>query len=264
MESLLVTGGNGGIGRAVVKYFAERGYFVFSLDIKLPETQLENVCDIACDITSEDSVQNAFEEVKSKTEKLAAVINLAGIYRMHSLIEMPFAEFKRAYDINFFGACLINKTFFPLYRNSGKVIITTSELAPQKIIPFNSIYMLTKSALDKYAQGLRAELSLLGVKVVTVRPGAIKTDMINKSNEEMYRLCENSELYKGNTKKFYKIMNGISSKSTTPEKLAKLYFKIVRKKHVKNYYGINHGFLLGLFSSFSENFRNRLLRWVLK
>lgn len=264
MQSVVITGGNGGIGSAVVNYFLQNGYRVFCLDITQNCEKQENLISIACDITSEQSVKNAFEIVAKDTSEISAVINLAGVYRMDSLIEIDFERLKNTYDINLFGACLVNKIFFPLYKDKGRVIIVTSELAPQKIMPFNGLYMLTKSALDKYAQGLRAELSLLGIKVITVRPGAINTGMIDKSNQEMYALCERSKLYSANTKKFFKIMNSISSKNIPPEKLAKLLYKAVNAKKPKMVYKINQGFLLKIFSSLPEGFRNFLLKNILK
>lgn len=264
MKSVVITGGNGGIGRAVVEYFAENGYQVFSLDIANTCESFKGVIPIICDVTNEQSVLNAYQKVANSVSQITAVINLAGTYRMDSLIEISYERLKNTYDINLFGAFLINKTFFPLYKDGGRVLITTSELAPQKIMPFNGLYMLTKSALDKYAQGLRAELSLLGVKVITVRPGSINTNMINKSNSEMYDLCARSVLYKNNTQKFYKIMNSISSKSVPPKKLAKLVYKAVNATKPRNVYKINQSFLLKLFSVLPENLRNKILCKILK
>lgn len=264
MKSVVITGGSGGIGSAVVNYFLQNGFKVFSLDITKCALENKNLISIECDITSESSVKSAFESVSQNTDSVCAVINLAGVYRMDSLIEIDFDRLKNTYDINLFGACLVNKIFFPLYKDNGRVVIVTSELAPQKIMPFNGLYMLTKSALDKYAQGLRAELSLLGIKVITVRPGAINTGMIDKSNQEMYALCERSKLYSANTKKFFKIMNSVSSKNIPPEKLAKLLYKAVNAKKPHNVYKINNGFLLKVFSALSEKFRNFLLKNILK
>ena len=263
-NNILVTGGSGGIGRAVCKYFAQKGYSVFSLDVNLPKQKINNVVDIECDITDENCVKSAFQQVSDVADSLKAVINLAGVYRMNSLIEMEYDAFKRSYEINLYGAFLVNKIFFPLYSTGGRVIIVTSELATQKIMPFNGIYMMNKSALDKYAQGLRAELSLLGIKVVTVRPGAIDTGMIDVSNQQMYKLCESSTHYQNNTKKFYKIMNSVSSKSIAPEKLAKLIERAVTAKRVKNVYTINNSRLLKAFSLLPEKMRNLLLKKILK
>ena len=98
---------------------------------------------------------------------------------MNSLIEISEEDFVKIFNINVFGAYRTNKTFFPLVKNgNGKIIITTSELAPNKILPFNAIYSITKKSLDAYAQGLTMELGLLDIPVVTIRPGAVKTNII--------------------------------------------------------------------------------------
>jgi NAD(P)-dependent dehydrogenase (short-subunit alcohol dehydrogenase family) len=122
MQSVVITGGNGGIGSAVVNYFLQNGYRVFCLDITKNSEKQENLISIICDITSEQSVKNAFEIVAKNTSEISAVINLAGVYRMDSLIEIDFERLKNTYDINLFGACLVNKIFFPepiCYGNEG-------------------------------------------------------------------------------------------------------------------------------------------------
>ena len=90
---------------------------------------------------------------------------------LDSLIEMSDSDFERIFKINLFGAFYINKTFMPLLKRGGRIIMTTSELAPLDPLPFTGIYAITKSALDKYAYSLRMELQLLGICVSVIRAG---------------------------------------------------------------------------------------------
>ena len=76
---------------------------------------------------------------------------MAGIYDLNSLIEMKEEDFVRIFDINVFSIYRINKTFAPLLKEKGKVIIVSSELAPLDPLPFTGIYGITKSTVEKYA-----------------------------------------------------------------------------------------------------------------
>ena len=164
MRSVLITGAYGGMGRATAELLAEQGYRVFALDVNVCEPQ-ENIIPIEADITSEDSVKSAFDEVRNHTDSLYAILHFAGIYMLDSLAEMDNDKFRRIFEVNLQGAFLINKIFLPLLEEGSRIIITTSELAPLDPLPFTGIYAVTKGALDKYAYSLRMELQLLGIKV---------------------------------------------------------------------------------------------------
>lgn len=246
MKKVVVTGGASGMGRAVVELLSKNDYFVYSLDINEGE-KLENVKQIKTDVTSMESVQNAYEVVLKETDTLDAVINFAGIIMMESLVEMSEEDFVKIFNVNVFGAFRVNKVFLPLVlKNKGKIIITTSELAGTKILPFNAIYSITKKALDNYAEGLRLELGLLGVPVVTIRPGAVKTELLNKSTSAMEKLVSNTVLYKENTTKFKKIVDSQQSGTIPASKIAELVLKILRRKKTKFVYTKNANFKLKL------------------
>lgn len=87
MKYVLVTGAFGGMGRAVVKELVGQGYGVFALDKKVEEG-IDNVIPIQVDLTDENSVKSAFEQVKEKTDSLYAIAHFAGIYILDSLVEI--------------------------------------------------------------------------------------------------------------------------------------------------------------------------------
>ena len=188
MKYALITGGASGMGRATAVELAKNGFTVFSCDINSNPEERENIIQIKTDVTSEKSVKETFEAVSKITDRLDAVINFAGIIMMNSLIEITEEEFVKIFNVNLFGAFRINKAFFPMVQKAkGKIIITTSELAENKVLPFNAIYAISKKALDAYAQGLAMELGLLGISVVTLRPGAVATPIIKSSSEQKIR-----------------------------------------------------------------------------
>ena len=128
-----------------------------------------------------NQLEQVFAQISSQISGFYAIIHLAGIYIMDSLVEMTEQRFTRIFDINVFGIYRINKIFLPLLSKGSRILITSSEVAPLDPLPFNGIYSITKSTIEKYAYSLRMELNLLGIKVSVLRPGEVKTKLINKS-----------------------------------------------------------------------------------
>jgi hypothetical protein len=154
-KTVLITGASGGMGRATVLMLRDGGARVFALDKRVLEPE-ENIIPIEADITTEDGVRVALNAVKEYTDDLFAIIHFAGIYMLDSLVEMDSRGFRRIFDVNLYGAYLVNREFLPLLSRGSRIIITTSELAPLDPLPFTGIYAVTKAALDKY--GIKADI----------------------------------------------------------------------------------------------------------
>ena len=265
MKTVLVTGGASGMGKAVCKCLAENGYFVYSLDINKYDNNNKNIKQIIADVTSTESLQNAYDEISKETTSLDAIINFAGIIMMNSLIEINEEDFLKIFNVNLFGTYRVNKMFIPLImQNKGKIIITTSELAPNKILPFNSIYSVSKKALDAYAEGLRMELGLLGIDVITLRPGAVKTELINSSNTALDKLVDNTVLYKNFTQNFKKIVDSNQSGTISADKIGKLVLKILEKKKTKFIYTKNANIKLKMLNLVPAKLQLKIFKLLLK
>ena len=183
-----MTGAFGGMGRAAAKKFLSEGYGVIALDKTIGDAE-ENLFPIAADVTSETSLLRAFDEVRSITPNLFAIVHFAGIYYLDSLVEITEERFTKIFDINVFGVYRVNRIFLPLLSAGSRIVITTSELAPLQPLPFTGIYAITKTALDRYAVSLRMELQLLGIFVSVVMPGAVKTGLLGDSSRELENFC---------------------------------------------------------------------------
>ena len=265
MKYALITGAASGMGRATALKLAQNGYHVFSCDIKHAAEQIDNITQLTVDVTDTKSIQKAYDYITTITDKLDAVINFAGIIMMNSLVEISEEDFTRIFNINLFGAYRINKTFFPLVNNArGRIIITTSELAPNKILPFNAIYAISKKALDAYAQGLTMELGLLDIPVITLRPGAVETPIIGDSTKQMNDLDANTTLYKNTITKFKHIVDKEQGGTIPPSKIADLVFKILNKKRPKHIYKKNISKKLKLLNILPTKTQIKLLKLILK
>ena len=260
---ILVTGAYGGMGRAATKALRARGYTVLALDrsVDAPE---ESILPIEADITSEDGVASALEAVKAYTHSLYAILHFAGVYMLDSLVEIEPSAFRAILNANFYGAYLVNKTFLPLLSEKGRILITTSELAPLDPLPFTGLYAVTKAALDKYAYSLRMELQLLHISVSVLRAGAVKTGMLGVSTDALDRFCENTRLYKCNAARFKAIVSRVEARSITPERLAEKAVKILEKRTPRFAYSINRNPLLRLLNVLPKRMQLFVIRCVLR
>lgn len=260
MKSVLISGVSGGMGRATASRLTRLGYHVFGLDIKEPSDPRENLTFIKTNLRDASSIEASLAEVKSKTDELEAIIHMAGVYDLNSLLEMSEEDFLRIFDINVFALFRLNKVFVPLLKEKGKVIVVSSELAPLDPLPFTGIYAITKSTIEKYAYSLRMELQLLNKQVVVIRPGAVATSLIDVSTSRIDNFIENTTLYPCNATRFKAISESVKSRKIPADRIASLVEKILGKKKPRYVYTINRNPLLLLLNACPQRFQN----WVIK
>jgi len=261
---VLLTGGAGGIGRTAAVYLAEKGVRVFSCDIAEQTDAHKNIVPLSVDITAPESIEKAYREVAEKTDGLAAIISIAGVYVMDSFVEVPEENLSKIIDVNLMGVYRINKAFLPLLQDNGRIIITTSEVAGLKQFPFNGMYGMSKTALECYADSLRLELQLLGIKVINIKPGAFDTKLVDNTHEQAKRMAENTKLYKMGTKRFLSIMQSKTGTAKDPEILAKVYYKALTAKRPKLTYYKNAGLGMKLYSLLPRRLAAFVIRLILK
>lgn len=236
--NILITGAASGIGRAVAERFAKDSHRVFGLDLNAA-LDGEEITYYTVDVTSEESVNRVKDEISGTGARLDAIICVAGVHAMASLVEEDYQKLKRVIDVNLLGAMLVCRTFHPLLHERGRIVIVTSEVASYSPLPFNGLYNLSKVALDSYAEALRQELNLIGQKVITVRPGAVRTPLEASSIKSTEALAEKTVLYNKQAKHFTHFVEKFTGKPIVPEKVAEIIYKAATKKHPKVAYSIN-------------------------
>ncbi|RYP51526.1 hypothetical protein DL769_010802 [Monosporascus sp. CRB-8-3] len=223
---VLVTGANNGIGYETVKALlqSDRAYHIFlgSRSLEKASRAVERLREevpaatntveiLPVDLTSDQSIENAFEQVKSGPGRLDILINNAGaVFDMDFLAGRASLRecFNRAYDVNVAGTHVLTWTFAPLLLRSaeprllfvaGLSHITQAARSyfptpPQpagwpKKIDFETIgYRCSKTALNMLMVDWNHKLKADGVKVWAVAPGALDTGLGNLSPEMKERL----------------------------------------------------------------------------
>ena len=262
MKTVLVTGAAGGMGTAICQKLSTRGWRIFGLDLR--ETSAKNVRSIFCDMTDLSTLEKAKEEISGSCDHLDAIVHAAGIYDLDALSEIDEERFRRIFEINVFGAYRINKLFLPMMSPGGRITLITSELAPLNPLPFTGIYAVTKGALEKYAYSLRSELALRGIHVSVIRPGAVRTGLLDVSTSALDRFCRNTENFAPNAAHFKDIVMRVEAKSVEPEKIGALVDRSLTEKHPRYVYNINRNPLLRLMSALPDHLQILILKWILK
>lgn len=236
--NVLISGAASGIGSSIAERFLAEGHRVFALDIKkIPER--ENLVFRTVDVTDFAAISEFSNELSKAGVTLDVIISAAGIHAMASLVEDDMNAMKRLINVNLIGSMQLVRAMHPRLDKDGRIIIITSEVAGFDPMPFNGLYSASKTALESYSQALRQELNLIGQKVITIRPGAVKTPLADGSVKATADLAERTVLYQKGARRFSSIASKFMGKPIEPSKLSSLVYKastvkrprLVYKKH---------------------------------
>lgn len=260
--NILITGTASGIGKAVTNAFIKKGHTVYGVDLSQTDER-EHFHGFVADITEEVSLRRVKAYLCENGVKVDAILNIAGVHSMASLVESEYAKMKKVVDINLSGTMLVNRVFHECLAEHGRIIIVTSEVAGFDPMPFNGLYSVTKIALDSYAQALRQELNLIGQKVVTIRPGAVETPLSSGSMEATQSLADTTVLYKKQAKNFAGLAAKFMGTPIQPEALAALIYKATTDKHPKLIYKKHQNLGLVLLNLLPKHLQCAVIKFLL-
>ena len=261
--NVLITGAASGIGLAVSEHFIAHGHRVWGIDLA-PLPDREGLSGFVADITDEMALNAVSNQLRREGIALDAILNIAGIHRMASLVESDCHMMKRVIEINLVGALLVNRVFHANLCPGGRIVIVTSEVAGFDPMPFNGLYSFTKTALDSYAQALRQELNLIGQKVVTVRPGAVDTPLSRGSVLDTRELSETTALYRNQAKSFSGLASKFMGRPIPPEVLGSLIYRAATAKHPRPIYRKHSNPGLVLLNLLPKSWQCGLIKWLLE
>ena len=171
-KTVLVTGANRGIGRALVEEALSRGAKRVYAATRQPLTHSdERVTPLTLDVTNPAQIQEAVERVES----LDVLINNAAVDLHGDLSDRAILEQHLA--VNLFGTYGVTQALLPLLTRSRGAIVNILSLAAIAALPIDPTYSISKAAALSLSQSLRALLAGRGVRVHVVLPGPVDTDM---------------------------------------------------------------------------------------
>ncbi|XP_035913975.1 farnesol dehydrogenase-like [Anopheles stephensi] len=197
----IVTGASSGIGAATVQALARAGMTVVGLarraerveELKksLPPDVGSRIHAFRCDVTSEESIVNAFGAVERQLGGVDVLINNAGVSKQSCTLLTPgnSDDLRTVLDTNVMGLVLCTREAFQSMkrRQIAGHIVNINSILGHKYVPFPNLnlYMASKYAVTAITETLRNDLRNEGtkVKVTSISPGIVRTEMIPEGNQ---------------------------------------------------------------------------------
>ena len=178
-KTALVTGGEGGIGRAICSRFAREGAQVVSADLIQRMTPNERIRFVEFDVTREDHAVSQFESLSKQWDRLDILVNAAGIEIEKTIEETSLEEWNRIFAINVTGTFLTSKYALPMLRQSGTAsVINFGSYDGFIADPKLAAYCATKGAVHALTRAMACDHGPEGIRVNAICPGYVDTPML--------------------------------------------------------------------------------------
>lgn len=189
----LVTGASSGIGAAIARALASRGASVALVARRAD--QLDDVADairaeggaalpIVADITDSTQARAAVETAAREFGRLDTLVNNAGVMLIGPVSDAPDGEWDRMIDLNLRGMLAVTRAALPHLVSAAATsarsvadIVNVSSTAGRVAGPGNAVYSLTKFGLNAFSESLRQELRSQRVRVGSIMPGTVDTEL---------------------------------------------------------------------------------------
>lgn len=194
-KKILITGASTGIGKAIAERLSkEKCKMILTarrielLDELKKQLNIEdeNIITIRCDVSKKSEVEGAFKIVKEKFGNIDVVILNAGIGHNMKVDEYNSRYAEEIFGANVFGIIYWVEQLLPGFlKKKNGIIVGVSSLADNRGYSGSGFYCASKAAASFYLEGLRVELKPYNVKVITIKPGFVKTPMTDKNKFAM-------------------------------------------------------------------------------
>ena len=197
-KNIIVTGAAGGIGRAMVKLFAENGAFVWACARKpRPESDVffssfgDRVEAVYFDLADEAAITEAMKGIIKEKKPIHGLVNNAGMVSENRLFVMtPMSVIRQIFDVNFFSQVLITQWVAKAMMRSPETehsIVNLSSIAALDGDPGQLEYTSSKAAIIGMTKKLAREFRSSNIRVNAVAPGVTETKMIAGMSDDFKR-----------------------------------------------------------------------------
>ncbi|MDX1498092.1 MAG: SDR family oxidoreductase [Salinisphaeraceae bacterium] len=199
---VLITGCSSGIGRALALAYHARGDQVYAT-ARRPETLdalPETIHRLALDVNNQSAITQAIERITREAGRIDVVVNNAGFGLMGPLAELPATAIREQLDTNVVAPVALTQATLPLLREAARVnksarVANIGSVSGILTTPFSGAYCASKAAIHAVSDALRMELAPFGIHVITIQPGAIRSEFGNNSAESVSRWLRPDSLY---------------------------------------------------------------------
>jgi NAD(P)-dependent dehydrogenase (short-subunit alcohol dehydrogenase family) len=183
-KTVLITGCSSGIGAALAQEFHRRGFVVYATARRpgaLAGLVQRGIHTLALDVTDPGSISSAIITIGQEQGGLDLLINNAGFTTVGPTIELGEERLREQLETNVVGALATLRLALPLLERRRGRIANIGSITGVAPLPFRGFYSASKAALHALSDSLRVELKPLGIKVISVQPGGIRTSITDKS-----------------------------------------------------------------------------------
>ena len=187
---MLITGTRKGIGKSLVEYYVEQGYYVIGCSRGDVDYKLENHSHLIADVSNENEVRGIFSFIREKFGKLDVLINNAGIASMNHIMLTPLSTVTNIFNTNMIGTFLFCREASKLMSKNkfGRIVNFTTVATPLRL-DGEAIYAASKAAVHSFTEVSARELAPLNITVNSIGPTPVDTDLIKAVPEDkMQRL----------------------------------------------------------------------------
>lgn len=193
----IITGSNRGIGKAMVEAFAAGGYNIWACARKatpeheawLNDTASSNgvwIKPVYFEMSDAESVNNGIKQILDENETVDVLVNNAGISTVGLLSMSKIDDIRKLFEVNYFAMLqIIQKVAKKMARQKKGAIINMGSIAGIEPQPGKIAYGSSKAAVMMMTKCLAKELGPMGIRVNSIAPGPIETEMIHQYNDEM-------------------------------------------------------------------------------
>ncbi len=183
VKTAVITGGTGGLGRALDAALQERGWFTVLIDLPGSEAKAERAEGTSrffpCDLTDSAALQDVCAQVCASRPSVDLVIYNAGITQIGRLDETPLETHRRVFEINYFAAVEMAKALQDAVRASKGTHLAISSVAGFAPLHRRTAYAASKHALEGFFKSLRSEEREHGVDCLIAAPSFVGTNLGN-------------------------------------------------------------------------------------
>lgn len=184
---VIITGASSGIGLATARLFSSHGHSLLLLARRLEKMQALNLPDtlaLSVDVTDRAALAAAVREGEARFGPADALINNAGVMLLGDITHQDPDQWDRMLDVNVKGVLNgVHAVAAGMVERKRGNIINISSVAGRKTFPNHVAYVGTKFAVHGLSENLREELSAHNVRVTTIAPGAVETELLGHTTD---------------------------------------------------------------------------------
>jgi len=185
---IIITGASSGIGKATAQLLSKKGYPLLLLGRRIEKMQDLDLPNCLCekvDVTDRRGLLSAYTKAKKQFSQVGGIINNAGLMLLGEMENQDPQEWQNMIDVNISAVLNGIHTVLPdmVAANAG-TIINISSIAGRKTFPNHGVYCATKFAVHGLSESLREEVANHDIRVVTIAPGVVQTELLGHTSSE--------------------------------------------------------------------------------